>query len=63
MMQHNPRRAQKMMRGRVLAQGATLAAFVYYVGLERVDFSILPNYFQMKKLEKEQEEREKSETS
>eukprot|EP00934_Nitzschia_sp_Nitz4_P007469 Nitzschia sp. Nitz4//scaffold290_size23356//1227//1722//NITZ4_008484-RA/size23356-processed-gene-0.38-mRNA-1//1//CDS//3329546081//7459//frame0 len=48
-------RAQKMMRLRVGAQFATLAFFVYYVGLENINFDVAPAYYRAKK---EAEERE-----
>jgi hypothetical protein len=36
----DPRRGQKMMRARVAAQFATLAMFMYYLGLDRINFEI-----------------------
>jgi len=36
----DPRRGQKMMRLRVGAQFATLAMFVFYVGLDNINFEI-----------------------
>ena len=36
----DPRRGQKMMRLRVGAQFATLAIFVFYVGLDNINFQI-----------------------
>ena len=41
----DPMRAQKMMRARVGAQFATLATFVYYVGLNNVNFELAPAYY------------------
>lgn len=51
----DPRRGQKMMRLRVGAQFATLAMFVFYVGLDNINFEIAPQYQRAKK--KEEEER------
>jgi hypothetical protein len=36
----DPRRGQKMMRARVAAQFATLGMFMYYIGLDRINFEI-----------------------
>jgi hypothetical protein len=47
------RRSQKMMRARVGAQFATLAAFVSYVGLENVNLEIAPAYYRAKEAEEE----------
>jgi hypothetical protein len=49
----DPRRAQKMMRARVGAQFATLAIFVYYVGMDNVNFGIAPAYYDKKKAEED----------
>jgi hypothetical protein len=49
----DPRRAQKMMRMRVGAQFATLAAFVGYMGFDNVNFELAPNYYAAKKAEEE----------
>jgi hypothetical protein len=49
----DPRRAQKMMRARVVAQFATLAVFVWYTGFDNVNFGIAPAYFRQKKVEEE----------
>jgi len=51
----DPRRGQKMMRLRVGAQFATLAMFVFYVGLDNINFEIAPQYQRALK-EKEEEE-------
>jgi len=40
-----------MMRARVGAQFATLAAFVSYVGLDNVNFDIAPAYYRAKEAE------------
>ena len=37
-----------MMRARVGAQFATLATFVYYVGLSNVNFEVAPQYYRQK---------------
>lgn len=50
----DPRRAQKMMRFRVGAQFLTLAAFVGYMGLDKVNFEVAPNYNALKAAEQEQ---------
>lgn len=42
-----------MMRMRVGAQFATLAAFVGYMGLDNVNFDLAPNYYAAKKAEQE----------
>jgi hypothetical protein len=42
-----------MMRMRVGAQFATLAAFVGYIGFDNVNFSLAPNYYAAKKAEEE----------
>merc|ERR1719469_410654 len=52
----DPRRGQKMMRLRVGAQFATLAMFVFYVGLDNINFEIAPQYQRVKKKEREEEE-------
>lgn len=49
----DPRRGQKMMRLRVGAQFATLAMFVFYVGLDNINFEIAPQYQRAKKEEEE----------
>ena len=36
----DPRRGQKMMRLRVGAQFATLAMFMFYVGIDNINFEI-----------------------
>jgi len=51
----DPRRGQKMMRLRVGAQFATLAMFVFYVGLDNINFEIAPQYQRAKKKEREEE--------
>mmetsp|Transcript_20742 Transcript_20742/g.51450 ORF Transcript_20742/g.51450 Transcript_20742/m.51450 type:complete len:131 (-) Transcript_20742:2074-2466(-) len=51
----DPRRGQKMMRLRVGAQFATLAMFVFYVGVDNINFEIAPQYQRAKKKEKEEE--------
>mmetsp|Transcript_100 Transcript_100/g.260 ORF Transcript_100/g.260 Transcript_100/m.260 type:complete len:136 (-) Transcript_100:2181-2588(-) len=50
----DPRRGQKMMRLRVGAQFATLAMFVFYVGLDNINFEIAPQYQRAKKEEEEE---------
>jgi len=50
----DPRRGQKMMRLRVGAQFATLAMFVFYVGLDNINFEIAPQYQRAKKKEREE---------
>jgi len=47
----DPRRGQKMMRLRVGAQFATLAMFVFYMGLDNINFEIAPQYQRAKKRE------------
>lgn len=47
-------RAQKMMRARVGAQFATLATFVYYVGLNNVNFDIAPAYYRAQEAKEKQ---------
>ncbi|VEU37679.1 unnamed protein product [Pseudo-nitzschia multistriata] len=54
----DPRRGQKMMRLRVGAQFATLAMFVFYVGLDNINFEIAPQYQRAKKEEEERRLRE-----
>mmetsp|Transcript_411 Transcript_411/g.1036 ORF Transcript_411/g.1036 Transcript_411/m.1036 type:complete len:134 (+) Transcript_411:133-534(+) len=54
----DPRRGQKMMRLRVGAQFATLAMFVFYVGLDNINFEIAPQYQRSKKQEEEERLRE-----
>jgi len=51
----DPRRGQKMMRARVGAQFATLAMFVFYVGLDNINFEIAPQYQRALKEKEEQE--------
>lgn len=51
----DPRRGQKMMRLRVGAQFATLAMFVFYVGLDNINFEVAPQYQRAKKKEREEE--------
>mmetsp|Transcript_6479 Transcript_6479/g.13404 ORF Transcript_6479/g.13404 Transcript_6479/m.13404 type:complete len:130 (+) Transcript_6479:179-568(+) len=50
----DPRRGQKMMRLRVGAQFATLAMFVFYVGVDNINFEIAPQYQRAKKEEKDE---------
>jgi len=50
----DPRRGQKMMRLRVGAQFATLAMFVFYVGLDNINFEIAPQYQKAKQREEEE---------
>lgn len=50
----DPRRGQKMMRLRVGAQFATLAMFVFYVGLDNINFEVAPQYQRAKKKEREE---------
>jgi hypothetical protein len=54
----DPRRAQKMMRARVGAQFATLAAFVGYMGLDNVNFDFAPNYYAAKAAEEKDSKRQ-----
>jgi len=44
-----------MMRARVGAQFATLAMFVFYVGLDNINFEIAPQYQRALKEKEEQE--------
>ena len=44
-----------MMRARVGAQFATLAVFVWYMGLDKVNFDVAPAYYNRKKAEEEYE--------
>ena len=53
----DPRRAQKMMRLRVGAQFATLFMFMYYVGFDRVNFEVAPQYQRARRAEQNQEEK------
>lgn len=53
----DPRKGQKMMRLRVGAQFATLAMFAFYVGLDKINFEIAPQYQRSLKAEKDEEER------
>lgn len=53
----DPRKGQKMMRLRVGAQFATLAMFAFYVGLDKINFEIAPQYQRSLKAEKDKEER------
>ncbi len=48
-----------MMRARVGAQFATLATFVYYVGLGNVNFDVAPQYYRQKAAEEATEQGEK----
>jgi len=43
-----------MMRLRVGAQFATLAMFVFYVGLDNINFEIAPQYQKAKQREEEE---------
>lgn len=43
-----------MMRLRVGAQFATLAMFVFYVGLDNINFEVAPQYQRAKKKEREE---------
>jgi len=43
-----------MMRLRVGAQFATLAMFVFYVGVDNINFEIAPQYQRAKKEEKDE---------
>lgn len=52
----DPRRAQKMMRARVGAQFATLAIFMYYVGMDNINFDVAPAYYRAKEKEKKSQE-------
>jgi len=54
----DPRRGQKMMRLRVGAQFATLAMFMFYVGIDNINFEIAPQYQRTLK-EREEEEKRK----
>jgi hypothetical protein len=47
-MNRDSARSQKMMRGRVIAQGCTVLAFCFYAGFEKMDF-IKPSDFKGKK--------------
>merc|ERR1719215_1210952 len=58
----DPRRGQKMMRMRVGAQFATLVAFVGYMGLEKVNFDVAPNYYASKKAEEDAMKKRQEET-
>jgi hypothetical protein len=44
-----------MMRARVVAQFATLAAFVAYTGFDNVNFDVAPAYYRAKETEGDQE--------
>ena len=56
-------RAQKMMRARVGAQFATLATFVYYVGLSNVNFEVAPQYYRQKAAKEAAESNESDDRS
>jgi hypothetical protein len=56
----DPRRAQKMMRARVGAQFFTLIAFVGYVGFDKFDLKVAPQYFRSKESEADDLEKKKS---
>ena len=53
----DPRRAQKMMRLRVGAQFATLGMFMYYMGFDRINFEVAPQYQRARRAEQNQEEK------
>ncbi|KAG7358726.1 hypoxia induced protein conserved region-domain containing protein [Nitzschia inconspicua] len=57
----DPRRGQKMMRARVAAQFATLGMFMYYLGVDRINFEIAPQYQRARKARQEAEQAEQAE--
>lgn len=61
----DPVRSQKMMKGRIMAQFATLVCFMGYMGLEQFDFRLAPMYQDVKKVEAyyEEEEAKKNKTN
>jgi hypothetical protein len=52
----DPRRAQKMMRLRVGAQFATLFMFMYYIGFDRINFEVAPQYQRARRAQQDQNE-------
>eukprot|EP00529_Nitzschia_sp_RCC80_P037045 CAMPEP_0113514244 /NCGR_PEP_ID=MMETSP0014_2-20120614/40298_1 /TAXON_ID=2857 /ORGANISM="Nitzschia sp." /LENGTH=149 /DNA_ID=CAMNT_0000410713 /DNA_START=145 /DNA_END=594 /DNA_ORIENTATION=+ /assembly_acc=CAM_ASM_000159 len=49
----DPRRGQKMMRARVAAQFATLGVFMWYIGFDRINFGVTPQYQAAKRAREE----------